>query len=80
VFLAVQTLKPLFSLAVPNFVVFFRLSDMKFDKDSKNVLKTIFFLLQVVFIGNFVPDCSYKLCFCQFKLSHRFSPWLYQIL
>jgi len=80
VFLPVQTFTPLFSLAVPNFVVFFRLSYRKFDNDSKNVLKTIIFLLQVGFISDFVPDCSYKLCFWQFKFSHRFSPWLYQIL
>jgi len=53
---------------------FFRLLDRKFDKDSKNVFKTIFFLLQVGFISDFVPDCSYKLCFWQFKFSHHFSP------
>jgi len=35
--------------------------DRKFNKDSKNVLKTVIFLLQVGFIGNFVPDCRFKL-------------------
>jgi len=41
---------------------------MKFDEDFKNMLKTIIFLLQVGFTNDFVPDCSYKLCFWQFKL------------
>jgi len=62
VFLAVQTLIPLFSLTVTNFVVFFRLLDQKFNKDFKNVLKTIIFSLQVSFTGDFVPNCSFKLC------------------
>jgi len=44
------------------------LSDGKFNEDSKNVLKTVIFLLQVGFIGDFVPDCPFKLCFWQFKL------------
>jgi len=48
--------------------VFFRLSDRKFNGDSKNVLKTINFLLQVGFTGDFVLDCPFKLCFLQFKL------------
>jgi len=39
VFLAVQNLTPLFSLTVPNFVVFLRLLDRKFNEDAKNVLK-----------------------------------------
>jgi len=42
VFLAVQ----IDSLTVPNFVLFFKVSDRKFNEDSKNVLKTIIFLLQ----------------------------------
>jgi len=54
VFLAVQTLIPLFLLTVPNFVVFFRLLDRKFDEDLKNVLKTVIFLLQIGFTGYFV--------------------------
>jgi len=36
---------PLFSLTVPNFVMIFRLFDKKFNEDSKNVLKTLIFLL-----------------------------------
>jgi len=67
VFLAVQTLTPLFSLTVPNFVVFFRLGDRKFSEDSKNVLKTVIFSLQVGFTGDFVHDCPIKLSFWQFK-------------
>jgi len=67
VFLAVQTLTPLLSLTVPNFVVFFRLLGRKFNEDSKNVLKTIIFSLQISFMGNFVSDCLFILCFWQFK-------------
>jgi len=47
VFLAVQTLTPLFSLTIPNFVVLFKLVDRKFNGNSKNVLKTVTFSLQV---------------------------------
>jgi len=50
-------LTPLFSLTVLNFVVFFMLLDRKFNEDSKNVLKTVIFVLQVGFTDNFVPDC-----------------------
>jgi len=57
VFLAVQTLTPLFSLTVPNFVVFFGLLDRKFYGDSKNLLKTVIFSLKVGLTSNFVPDC-----------------------
>jgi len=49
------------------FSVFFRLLDRKFNEDSKNVLKTALFSLQVGFASDFVPDCLFKLCFCQFK-------------
>jgi len=42
--------------------------DRKFNEDSKNVLKTAIFPLQVSFTGNFVPDCPFELSFCQFKL------------
>jgi len=56
VFRLVQTLTPLFSLTVPNFVVFFRLLDRKFNEDFKNVLKTVIFSLQVGFTGDFAPD------------------------
>jgi len=66
--LSVQTLTPLFSLTVPYIAVFFRLLDRKFNEDSKNVLKTVIFPLQVGFTNDFVPDCPFKLCFCQFKL------------
>jgi len=53
----------LFSLTISNFVVIFRLFDRKFDEDSKNVLKPVIFSLQVDFTSDFVPDCSFKLCF-----------------
>jgi len=43
VFIAVQTLIPLFSLTATNFVVFFKLLDRKFNEDFKNVLKTDIF-------------------------------------
>jgi len=54
--------------------------DRKFNEDSKNMLKTVIFLLQVGFTSYFTLDCLFKLCFWQFKLWHYFSPWLYQIL
>jgi len=60
--------------------VFFRLLNRKFNGDSKNVLKTVFFLLQVGFTGDFVSDYLFKVCFWQFKFSHRFSTRLSQIL
>jgi len=47
---------------------FFRLLDRKFHEDSKNVLKTVIFLLQVDFTGDLVPGGPFKLCFLQFKL------------
>jgi len=65
---ALQTLTPIFSLTVPNFVVFFRLWDRKFNEDSKNVLKTVILSLQVSFTDDFVSDCLFKLRFRQFKL------------
>jgi len=45
------------------FVMCFRCLDRKFDADSKNVLKTVIFLLQVGFTRDFVLDCPFKLCF-----------------
>jgi len=68
VFLTVESLTLLFSLTVPNFVVFFRLLDAKYNKDSKNVLQTVILSLQVSCTSDFVPDCPFKLCFWQFKL------------
>jgi len=68
VFLAVQILTSLFSLTIPILVMFFNLLVRKFDEDSKNVLKTDIFSLQVCFTGHFVPDFLFKLCFWQFKL------------
>jgi len=62
VLLTVKILTPLFSLTVPNFVVLFTLFDRKFNEESKNVLKTVIFLLQVGFISDFVPDCLFMLC------------------
>jgi len=56
VFLAVQSLTPLFSLTVPNFVVFFRLLNRKFNENSKNMLKTVICSLQVGLKSNFIPD------------------------
>jgi len=50
-FLAVQILIPPFILTI--------LLNKKFNKDSKNVLKTVIFSLQVGFIDDFVPDCSF---------------------
>jgi len=46
----------------------FRLLDRKLNEDSKNVLKIVIFLLQVGLTDDFVSDCPFKLCFCQFKL------------
>jgi len=63
-----------------NFVLLFKSLDGKFNEDSKNVLKTVIFSLQVGFKGRFVIDCLFKLCFYQFILWYCFSPWLYQIL
>jgi len=67
-FLAVQTLTPFSSLAVPNFVVFFMLLDRKFNEDYKTAIKTVIFSFQVGFTGDYVPDCPFKLYFWQFKL------------
>jgi len=36
----------------------------KFNKDSKNVLKTVIFSLQVGLTGNFVSDCQTVLKSC----------------
>jgi len=52
----------------------------KFNEDFKNLIKTVIFLLQVGFIGDFLPDCPFKLYFQQLKFWHRFSPWFYLIL
>jgi len=49
------------------FLFFLRLLDRKFNEDSENVLKTVIFLFQVGLTGDFVSDCPFKLCFCQFK-------------
>jgi len=63
VLLAVQILIPLFSLTVPNLVVFFKLLVRKFNSGSKNVLKTVICTLQVSVTIDFVPDCLFKQCF-----------------
>jgi len=65
-------LTPLFSLIVPNFDLFFRLLDKKFNEDFKNILKAAIFLLQMDFTEDFVSDC--------FFVPDRLSPLLYQIL
>jgi len=56
------------------------LSDRKFNEDFKNLFKTVIFLFQVSFTGDFVPDFSFKLCFWHLIFWHHFSPWLYLIL
>jgi len=61
------SLQSIFSLTVLSNCVFFRLWRRKFDEDTKNVLKTFIFTLQVSFTVDLVPDCPFKLCFWQFK-------------
>jgi len=51
----------------------------KFNEDSKSVLKTVIFVLQVGLTSNFVPDCPWKLSFWQFNFLHHFYLWLYLI-
>jgi len=46
----------------------------KFNEDSKNLLKTVIFSLQVDFTGDFVPDCPSKLCFWQLYFDTIFLP------
>jgi len=67
-FLAVQMLTQLFSLTFPDFIVFLTSLDRKFNGDSKNVLKTVIFSLQMDLTDNFIPDCPFKLSFWQIKL------------
>jgi len=62
-FLAVQSLTPCFLPDYTKFPSFFRLLNRKFNKDSKNVLKSVIVSLQVGFTHDFLPDCLYKLCF-----------------
>jgi len=73
VFLSVQTLIPLFFLTVPNFVVFFKLLDGKFNEGFKNVLKTIILSHQVGFTGNSLTECSFKVCLILQTLTPLFS-------
>jgi len=47
--------------------VYSRLLNRKINADSKHVLKTVIFLLQMGFTDDFVSDCPFRLCFCQFK-------------
>jgi len=54
---------PPFSLTVPNFVMLFRLLDGKFNEESKNVLKTVIFFLQVCYTGDFVAGLSFQTAF-----------------
>jgi len=49
------------------FWIFFRLLDRKFDEDSKNVLTTVIFSLQVGFTVHFILECPFKLCLWQIK-------------
>jgi len=53
------------------------LPDRKFNEDFKNLHKTVIFVLQVGFTGDFVPDFSVKLCLWYFIFWHPFSLWLY---
>jgi len=57
VFLSDQILIPLFSMTLHDIVVFFMSLGRKLNEDSKNVFKTVIFLLQVGFTGDFVLDC-----------------------
>jgi len=58
--------------------VYFMSLDRKFNGDSKNVLKTVIFFLEVGFTGDFVPDCLFKLDFWQF--TPLFSLTLYDFV
>jgi len=51
-------------MIVPNFVVFLKLLDRKFNGGSKNVFKSVIFLLQVGFTGDSLFDFPFKQCFC----------------
>jgi len=53
--------------------------DRKFNEDSKNVLKTVIFVLQVSLTSDFDPNCPWELSFWQFNFLHHISPWLYLI-
>jgi len=79
VFLAVQTLTPLFSLTVPNFVVFFRLLDRNLMNIPKMCLKQPFShskwvlqsILSLTVILNYVSgssnfDTDFLLCYTTF--------------
>jgi len=48
--------------------VFFMLLDRKFNENSKNLLKTVIFSLQVGFTVNFISGCPFKLYFWQLKI------------
>jgi len=66
---------PLFYLTVLNFILFFfKQQNRKINEDSKNVLKTIIFSLQVGFIGDFVTDYPFKLCFGSSNFDTAFLP------
>jgi len=71
VFLSVQTLRPLFSLTIPNFECFFGLLNRKFNEEFKNLPKTVIFILWVSFTSDLI---FFKLCFCQFKLCNTVLP------
>jgi len=45
----------------------------KFSEDSKNVLKTVIFLLQVGLTSNLVPDCQTALKSCKNQGLEKFS-------
>jgi len=68
VFLANQILTAFFSLTVPDFVGFFMSLDRKFNDDSKNVIKNMIRSLKVGFVGKFLPDYPFRLCFWQFLI------------
>jgi len=56
-----------------NFVVFFKSLDKKFNGDSKNLLKTVIFSLQVGFKGDLVPDYFSNCVFSSSNFDRRFS-------
>jgi len=68
VFFAISALIVFFSLTEIDIVVFFMSLDRKFNEDSKNVLRNMIRSLKMRFTCYFVIDCSFKLCFLQFKL------------
>jgi len=53
--------------------VIFRISNWKFNEDSKNVLKTVIFLLQVGFTGDFFRTAFFLKCTNFLNVFFRFT-------